>query len=315
MPLVIAEAFRGCRSGGSASRSTTARSPRASTSGIGLDRRGRHAAHRRPARQDRARPRSATLLVEAGRDARAGRPVLALAAIRHRRPVVRRRGARARRPAPDPRRGARRAVRGHRGRAWSRRPACSSPTCRSRAASTTTPAPSTRPSSSGTSRGARSAPAAATTRSPPTAARPTPASASRSASRACSCSCSSAKRGLTAQPLDPGGRARGRRTTRRAARGSRAWPTALRARGIPCEVAPSAAKFGKQIRYADRRGIPYVWFPGAGDGGGDQVKDIRSGDQVDADAGHLACPRSRTCAPPSSRRSGVAGRRRWRSRR
>jgi histidyl-tRNA synthetase len=59
--------------------------------------------------------------------------------------------------------------------------------------------------------------------------------------------------------------------------------TALRARGIPCEVAPAAAKFGKQIRYAERRGIPYVWFPGAGESG-DQVKDIRSGDQVDADA-------------------------------
>ncbi len=64
---------------------------------------------------------------------------------------------------------------------------------------------------------------------------------------------------------------------------SRRVAAALRRRGIPCEVAPSAAKFGKQIRYADRRGIPYVWFPGAGDGG-DQVKDIRSGDQVDADA-------------------------------
>ncbi|NYG08571.1 histidyl-tRNA synthetase [Phycicoccus badiiscoriae] len=64
--------------------------------------------------------------------------------------------------------------------------------------------------------------------------------------------------------------------------------TELRARGIPCEVAPKPAKFGKQIRYAERRGIPYVWFPGAaGDGDGergDQVKDIRSGDQVDADA-------------------------------
>ena len=47
---------------------------------------------------------------------------------------------------------------------------------------------------------------------------------------------------------------------------SRAVATALRARGIPCEVAPSDAKFGKQIRYADRRGIPFVWFPGAGDG-------------------------------------------------
>jgi len=59
---------------------------------------------------------------------------------------------------------------------------------------------------------------------------------------------------------------------------------ALRARGVPSEVAPSAAKFGKQIRHADRRGIPFVWFPGAGEDGSDQVKDIRSGEQVAADA-------------------------------
>jgi histidyl-tRNA synthetase len=56
----------------------------------------------------------------------------------------------------------------------------------------------------------------------------------------------------------------------------------LRARGIPTEVAASAQKFGKQIRYAERRGIPFVWFPGV-EGAQDQVKDIRSGDQVDAD--------------------------------
>src|SRR3954453_16203907 len=56
----------------------------------------------------------------------------------------------------------------------------------------------------------------------------------------------------------------------------------LRARGIPVEVAPSAAKYGKQIRHADRRGIPFVWFPG--EDAPDQVKDIRSGDQADADA-------------------------------
>jgi histidyl-tRNA synthetase len=55
---------------------------------------------------------------------------------------------------------------------------------------------------------------------------------------------------------------------------------ALRSRGIPCEVAPKADKFGKQIRHADRRGIPYVWFP---DGGGHSVKDIRSGEQDPAD--------------------------------
>lgn len=60
----------------------------------------------------------------------------------------------------------------------------------------------------------------------------------------------------------------------------------LRRRDIPCEVAPDAAKFGKQIRYAERRGIPFVWFVQQDDGAGQvrhQVKDIRSGQQVDAD--------------------------------
>ena len=61
---------------------------------------------------------------------------------------------------------------------------------------------------------------------------------------------------------------------------------ALRRRGIPTEVAPTAAKFGKQIRFADQRGIPYVWFPGSPD----TVKDIRSGDQVEADAATWAPP-------------------------
>lgn len=55
---------------------------------------------------------------------------------------------------------------------------------------------------------------------------------------------------------------------------------ALRSRGISCEVAPKADKFGRQIRYADRRSIPYVWF-GAGEVS--QVKDIRTGDQIEAD--------------------------------
>jgi histidyl-tRNA synthetase len=63
---------------------------------------------------------------------------------------------------------------------------------------------------------------------------------------------------------------------------STAVAQALRSRGIPTEVAAAPQKFGKQIRYAERRGIPFVWFP-AGDGGAHQVKDIRSGDQVDAD--------------------------------
>lgn len=70
---------------------------------------------------------------------------------------------------------------------------------------------------------------------------------------------------------------------------SDAVATALRARGVPVEVAPTAAKFGKQIKHADRRGIPFVWFPGE-DGAADQVKDIRSGEQVDADAAAWAPP-------------------------
>jgi histidyl-tRNA synthetase len=57
--------------------------------------------------------------------------------------------------------------------------------------------------------------------------------------------------------------------------------TELRARGIACEVAASAQKFGKQIRYAERRDIPFVWFPGAD--GAHEVKDIRSGEQAPAD--------------------------------
>ena len=55
----------------------------------------------------------------------------------------------------------------------------------------------------------------------------------------------------------------------------------LRARGISVEVAAKAEKFGKQIKYADRRGIPFVWF--TSEDGTHEVKDIRSGDQVPAD--------------------------------
>lgn len=56
---------------------------------------------------------------------------------------------------------------------------------------------------------------------------------------------------------------------------------ALRKRGISAEVAATAAKFGKQIKYADRRGIPFVWF--TNDDGTHEVKDIRSGEQTAAD--------------------------------
>ncbi len=65
----------------------------------------------------------------------------------------------------------------------------------------------------------------------------------------------------------------------------------LRGRGIACEVAASPQKFGKQIRYAERRGIPYVWFPGEESSAeAHQVKDIRSGEQHDADPSSWSPP-------------------------
>ncbi len=65
---------------------------------------------------------------------------------------------------------------------------------------------------------------------------------------------------------------------------SDALAATLRARGIAVEVAPSAQKLGKQIRHAERRGIPYVLFPSAPSSGeAVEVKDIRTGEQVGID--------------------------------
>ena len=60
----------------------------------------------------------------------------------------------------------------------------------------------------------------------------------------------------------------------------------LRSRGIAADVAPTAAKLGKQIKYADKLGIPYVWFPAdaSEEGAQDEVKNIITGDQRPADA-------------------------------
>ena len=62
---------------------------------------------------------------------------------------------------------------------------------------------------------------------------------------------------------------------------SSAVAAALRVRGVACEVSADAAKFGKQIRAAERRGIPFVWF--TQEDGTHEVKDIRTGEQVAAD--------------------------------
>ena len=90
---------------------------------------------------------------------------------------------------------------------------------------------------------------------------------------------------------------------------ARRSPQALRSRGIATEVSPSATKYGKQIRYAERRGIPFVWFPaGATQSGVDEVRDIRSGEQVAAEAGATGRHRRPTWSPPWWRARAAAGR-------
>ncbi len=57
----------------------------------------------------------------------------------------------------------------------------------------------------------------------------------------------------------------------------------LRARGLNTELYHQADKLGKQIRYASRKGIPYVWFPPFEDGRPHEVKDLATGAQAEAD--------------------------------
>ncbi|MFE6304235.1 histidine--tRNA ligase [Nocardiopsis changdeensis] len=57
----------------------------------------------------------------------------------------------------------------------------------------------------------------------------------------------------------------------------------LRSRGFNTEVFHSTAKVGKQIQYASKKGIPFVWFPPFDEDGGHEVKDMGSGEQAAAD--------------------------------
>jgi histidyl-tRNA synthetase len=57
----------------------------------------------------------------------------------------------------------------------------------------------------------------------------------------------------------------------------------LRARGLNTELYHQPDKLAKQIRYASRKGIPFVWFPPFEDGKAHEIKDMASGDQSAAD--------------------------------
>jgi histidyl-tRNA synthetase len=65
--------------------------------------------------------------------------------------------------------------------------------------------------------------------------------------------------------------------------GTGATPVAreLRARGIPAEAYHEESKLGKQFKYADAKGIPFVWLPFEE---GHVVRDMTSGDQNPAEA-------------------------------
>ena len=57
----------------------------------------------------------------------------------------------------------------------------------------------------------------------------------------------------------------------------------LRARGVPTEVYHESVKFDKQIRYATRKGIPFVWFVEGHVSGTNEVRDLRTGAQITVD--------------------------------
>lgn len=59
----------------------------------------------------------------------------------------------------------------------------------------------------------------------------------------------------------------------------------FRARGICTDVSPTAAKYGSQIKYADRRGIPFVYFPESR-----EIKNIITGEQTEADPATWSIP-------------------------
>ena len=57
----------------------------------------------------------------------------------------------------------------------------------------------------------------------------------------------------------------------------------LRNRGFNVELFHSGVKLKRQLAYAEKKGIPYVWFPPFSDGQPHEVKNMMSGEQTRAD--------------------------------
>jgi len=58
---------------------------------------------------------------------------------------------------------------------------------------------------------------------------------------------------------------------------------ALRRRGFKVETYHAPQKIAKQMSYAERKGIPFVWFPPFDEAGSHEVKDMTNGTQTKAD--------------------------------
>lgn len=58
---------------------------------------------------------------------------------------------------------------------------------------------------------------------------------------------------------------------------------ALRARGFKVETYHAPQKIAKQMSYAEKKGIPFVWFPPFDEAGSHEVKDMTNGTQTKAD--------------------------------
>jgi len=57
----------------------------------------------------------------------------------------------------------------------------------------------------------------------------------------------------------------------------------LRNRGFKVELYHSPTKLKKQLAYAEKKGIPYVWFPPFADGKGHEIKDMQEHTQLSAE--------------------------------
>nr|MDT0664040.1 ATP phosphoribosyltransferase regulatory subunit [Micromonospora sp. DSM 115978] len=66
----------------------------------------------------------------------------------------------------------------------------------------------------------------------------------------------------------------------------------IRRRGFDVETYHQADKVGRQIRYASRKKIAYIWFPPFDDGRSHEVKNLATGEQIEADP--------ETWSPPAS---------------